>query len=204
MSDFNPILGDEDEDGAGVIFQDFWSLLAMVFLFLVPILILLLNPPKQEESEGIKAPGSVIVELSWPNDRNVDLDLWVQAPNEKPVGYSNRAGMVFNLLRDDRGDTNDLAKVNLENAYSRGTPAGEYCVNVHYFSSADGGSPTECVVTVAVKATAEGPAERLVTTTLTLTVGQEDTAFRFRLNQDGTLVPGSISHLYKPLRLQRD
>jgi len=31
------------------------------------------------------------------------VDLWVQAPGDVPVGYSNKSGGVLNLLRDDLG-----------------------------------------------------------------------------------------------------
>ena len=32
---------------------------------------------------------------------DVDIDLWVKAPDDIPVGYSNQGGLFFNLLRDD-------------------------------------------------------------------------------------------------------
>jgi len=167
------------------------------------LLLFLVHPPKEEESTEIQAPGNVIVEISWDKDRNVDLDLWAQAPGDTPVGYSAKSGKIFNLLRDDLGKQNDLTDVNLENVYSRGIPEGEYTVNVHFFRN-DGGGPIEVTVVVRTKENADAPARQIVATKLTmLSVGQELTAFRFKLTKKGALVDGSVHHIHKPLRSGR-
>jgi hypothetical protein len=49
------------------------------------------------------------------------VDLWVQAPGDIPVGYSNKGGLIMNLLRDDLG-TNDPTPLLYENQYSHGVP----------------------------------------------------------------------------------
>jgi hypothetical protein len=40
------------------------------------------------------------------------FDLWIQAPGDVPVGYSNKSGGVFNLLRDDLGKAKDMTDGN--------------------------------------------------------------------------------------------
>ena len=57
----------------------------------------------------------------WAGDRDGEapsdaalahFDLWVQAPGDVPVGYSNKSGGVFNLLRDDLGKAKDMTDGN--------------------------------------------------------------------------------------------
>lgn len=200
MFDLSP-LGSDGQESTEFIWRDYFGIMFLVSAGLLAIVLLLVNEPKEDESVDIQSPGSVIVELVWDSERNVDLDLWVQAPGDKPVGYSNMSGVVFNLLRDDLGTRNDMSGINLENAYSRGTPAGEYCVNVHYYNDHDGSGPLKCKVMVRVKESLDSPAKPVVATELTMkSSGQETTAFRFRLTEDGKLVPGSIHSIDKPLR----
>ena len=70
------------------------------------------------------ATSDVVIEITWPGDMDADVDLWVKAPDDIPVGYSNKGGAIFNLLRDDLGKTLDLSSINHESAYSRGVAAG--------------------------------------------------------------------------------
>ena len=71
--------------------------------------------------------------MHWPNNMPYDVDLWVQAPREVPVGFWNLGGTTFNLLRDDLGGEGDATNENYEISYSRGIPPGEYVVNVHMY-----------------------------------------------------------------------
>ena len=120
-----------------------------------------------------------------------------------PVGYSNRESELSNLLRDDLGFTHDLSNLNYENAYTRGIMAGEYQANVHLFS--EHGSPPPIPVWLIVSVKREnGVTLRLVETEATLTHhGQEITAVRFGLTDEGRLVAGSIHAVPRPLRGRR-
>jgi hypothetical protein len=101
------------------------------FVLMTMLMMTVMNPPaKASETDGVTAPGNVTVEMQWPDKLDADVDLWVQAPGDVPVGYSNKSGKVFDLLRDDLGMAQDMTDSNHEVAYSRGAPAGEY-VNVH-------------------------------------------------------------------------
>jgi hypothetical protein len=97
------------------------------------------------------APGNVTVETQWPDKLDADVDLWVEAPGDVPVGYSNKGGRVFDLLRDDLGMAQDMTDSNHEVAYSRGAPAGEYTVNVHIYRGVNATYPVPVKVTVSVK-----------------------------------------------------
>jgi hypothetical protein len=142
-----------------------------------------------------------MVELRWPDELNVDVDLWVQAPGDVPVGYSNQGGAIFNLLRDDLGHINDATDLNYEFSYSRGVPAGEYTVNLHLYRNLANVYPVPAVVAVSVKNSPNLPAQQILLTKLNLSHEDEElTAFRFKLDEEGRLLSGSVHNLPRPLR----
>ena len=190
----------DSDDGGNTVFRDVIFLALAGFVTMVLLLLPHLNPPATAE-EGTPAPGNVIVEISWPERIDADVDLWVQAPGDVAVGYSNKGGLIFNLLRDDLGGQADVTEINYEVSYSRGVPAGEYTVNVHLYRDMSGQLPLPVTVSVSVKAAPNLAAKRILTTKLKLDhQGQEVTAFRFTLDGDGRLVAGSVHDLPKPLR----
>src|SRR5215510_8500629 len=190
------------EEDSGTVFRDTIMLALAGFVSVVVLLLPHINPQaKQADQVGDKAPGNVIVEIQWPDGIDADVDLWVEAPGDRPVGYSNKAGKYFNLLRDDLGKPLDVTSLNYEVAYTRGTPGGDYIVNLHLYRSLVTSLPIDVQVTASVRTSAEGESKPLVTTTAPLfKVGQELTAIRFRLDSEGQLVPGSINSIFKPIR----
>ena len=91
------------------------------FVLMSVLMMTVMNPPtKSSESDNVQAPGNVIIEAQWPDKLDADVDLWVQAPGDVPVGYSNKSGHIFNLLRDDLGKSHDMTDYNYEVAYTRG------------------------------------------------------------------------------------
>ena len=192
-----------DDDGTNTVFRDVIFLALAGFVAMVLLLLPHLNPPATAH-EGLPAPGNVIVEISWPAEIDADVDLWVQAPGDVPVGYSNKGGLLFNLLRDDLGGQADVTNVNYEVSYSRGIAAGEYTVNVHLYRDLSGLLPLPVTVSVSVKSSPQVSAKRVLHTKLMLAhQGQETTAFRFELDKNGKLIPASVHDLQKPLRSQR-
>ncbi len=196
MHGLNPI----DDNDDGTVFRDVIMLALLGFAAIVILLLPHLNPPV-EATEAAQPPGNVVVEVRWPDDIDADIDLWVEAPGDRPVGYSNKGGRVFNLLRDDLGRSGDAAGLNYEVAFSRGTPAGEYTVNLHLYRDNAGRLPIPAVVVVSVKADPERAMQPIATEQVELArVGQEITVVRFSLDGSGNLVPGSIHRLQRPLR----
>ena len=187
-----------DEDTWGTVFRDV-ILLALIGFVAMVIMLLPHITPKQEESEDQKAPGNVVVEMHWPNDMPYDVDLWVQAPREIPVGFWNMGGHTFNLLRDDLGGEGDATNENYEISYSRGIPSGEYIVNVHMYGPLPLGVTLPVNVVVSVKQKWDDLRQILETTINLTRRNQEETAYRFRLTADGELVEGSVSTLRRPL-----
>ena len=199
---FDPLAG--DEDAAGTLFRDVLSLALMGFLAVIVLLLPYINPRGSKAEVTLEPPGNVIVEITWPAEANTDLDLWVKAPGDVPVGYSNKGGVIFNLLRDDLGHYMDPTRINHEVAFSRGIIPGEYVVNVHAYRI-DPDHPPPVPVHAVVSIKRQGTKGPVVTPVLGSDarldrLGQEVTLFRFRLDEGGRVIPGSVNSLYKPLR----
>jgi hypothetical protein len=173
------------------------------FVLMTILMLAVVNPPaKSAETAGEQSPGNIIIEAQWNERVDADVDLWVQAPGDRPVGYSNKSGRIFNLLRDDLGKSNDTTDLNYEIAYSRGMPEGEYTANVHLYRGVGISFPVEVKVAARIKKTPQDSAHPLTVTTVRLLhENHQITAFRFRLDRNGALVPGSMNSLYRELRV---
>ena len=188
----------DDEGPWGTVFRDVVLLTLIGFVAMVVLLLPHITLAKKETEEH-RAPGNVVIEMNWPNDLPVDIDLWVQAPRENPVGFWNQGGQTFNLLRDDLGLEGDATERNYEVVYSRGIPAGEYIVNVHAYGIVPRQLTIPVSVVVSVRQKYDNLRQILHTVVNMKRRNQEETAFRFRLTADGALVDGSVSTLRKRL-----
>lgn len=195
-------LDEFDEENVDTVFKDVILLTLVGFVAMVIMLLPHLNK-KQEERQDHKAPGNVIIELHWPNEMNVDVDLWVQGPDSSPVGFWNQGNDLFNLLRDDLGIEGDATNQNYEVSYSRGIRAGEYIVNVHMYGNLKDGMTVPTTAVVSVRSKYES-ARQILASTVELTYrNQEETVFRFRLDADGKLIEDSVSTIRRPLVTER-
>ena len=195
---------DQDEDETGTVFRDVIMLALAGFVAMVILLLPHINPPGRAAQENTQPPGNVIVEVRWPDELDCDVDLWVEAPGDIPVGYSNKGGVIFNLLRDDLGRRADATGMNYEVSYSRGIVAGEYTVNVHLYRNAAGVFPIPVTVVTSVKKSAKESARQVLAGNIELgREGQELTVYRFKLSEDGDLVPGSVHSVQRNLRSWR-
>jgi len=191
-----------DDEAGATVFRDVIMLALAGFVMLVLLLLPHLNP-RAKTNDAARTPGNVIIEARWPDEANADVDLWVQAPGDVPVGYSNAAGAVFNLLRDDLGHMSDLTGLNYEFSYSRGVPAGEYTVNAHLYRNHEAYKIPVTIV-VSVKGGNNESAKQILTSKVELVrEGEERTVLRFKLDDHGHLVRGSVHDLPKPLRSAR-
>ena len=188
-------------DDSGTVFRDVILLALAGFVFITVLLLPHINPKAKQGEGAADPPGNVIAEIRWDDKLRTDVDLWVQAPGDVPVGYSNKSGLIFNLLRDDLGSHADPTDVNFETSFSRGIPPGEYTINVHLFRNLENTYPINVRVVVRVKTDNEAGARPIAATTVRLDrEGQELTAFRFSLTEKGELVPNSMNSVFKPLR----
>jgi hypothetical protein len=187
----------DEDDEVGIVSRDAYLSIAFIFILLFA---LFASIPKKNESEfKANPPGNLVVTIVWPVG-NSDVDLWVLGPGEpRAVGYSRKSGKLFDLLRDDLGLVPDATGANFENAYTRGVVPGEYTINIHAYRCPT--LPQVVNVEIGMNAGNNSQMRVLVTTSVTLIhQGQELTAIRFYLEKDGTIRPGSMHRVFKPLR----
>lgn len=180
------------------ILNDLLFLINLGFLAIIIILIPFINPIAKKEEEGEPPQGNMIVSVRWPDEADCDVDLWVQAPGERPVGYSNKDSKTTNLLRDDLGHYNDPSPFNMEITYVRKVLDGEYTTNLHMFRDAGGCTPVKAYVEIRLMP--EGSSRFLTVYTGNVTLsrqGEEVTVYRFTI-KDKELVGHSF--VFKPLR----
>ena len=186
------------------LFRDVLSLALLGFLAVIVLLLPHIAPEGVKNVSDAPAPGNVVIEITWPDDMDADVDLWVQAPGDIAVGYSNKGGALFNLLRDDLGKTMDLSSINHESAYTRGLRGGEYIVNAHAYRIDPKNPPPFTVEAVVSTKTVEDGVTRISPILFTQAQiryqGQELTLARFELTDQGDLVNGSVHNLFKALR----
>lgn len=174
---------DNNDEALNFAQRDLLLSVISIFILIIAVFAVLINDPMKKDA-SINPPGDLIVSVFWPEDYN-DVDLWLSAPNEKPVFYANKAGTTWNLLRDDLGKTNDILDLNYENGFSRGAPQGRYTINVFCFSCAY--VPVDVIVKIEqrVAGTIINVAERKVTLKYS---GDWETAFNFDIVDDkGTI-----------------
>lgn len=178
------------------------GIMAAVVVFLLPHI----NEPKENEAEA-RSRGNVRVEIYWPNEINADVDLWSKAPGDNPVGYSNKNGRVFNLVRDDLGTYSDISGQNFEVSFSRGIPDGDWTINIHLYRNESGNPPVPVTIILTIQendtVNAKGSPAKILHKTEQLTaIGQELTLVRFSTHNK-KLVDGSINFVPKFIRAAR-
>jgi hypothetical protein len=163
------------------------------------MIIIQVNPPAEQAIKTPPPPGNISVIVTW-QEGDSDVDTWLSGPDEPaPVGYSNKNGAVWDLLRDDTGlGSHDSLKSNFENAYTSFLPDGEYIVNVHAYGLTD---PLPFSVSVEVLINTGGSSmDRIFAGTVQFDAkGEEVTVTRFRI-EGGKLVRSSINNV--PIKLR--
>jgi hypothetical protein len=90
--------------------------------------------------------------------------------------------------------------MNYEIAYGRGLWPGEYTVNAHLYRTVDRRFPINVHAMVSIH-DPDGHVRRILESTVELAFqGQETTIFRFKLDEKGFLIPGSLNRIHKQLR----
>ncbi|AZO29331.1 hypothetical protein [Mesorhizobium sp. M1B.F.Ca.ET.045.04.1.1] len=193
---------DYDSEINSVAYRDVLLNTILGLAMIIGIVAILITVKNKMEKEASEPPGNMIVHILWPQG-DTDVDLWVDGPGEPvPVGYSNKGGLLWNLLRDDLGAQPDATDINYEDAFTRGIVGGDYTVNVMCYRCPQ--LPQDVKVVVELNTGEPGKTEMkpLVNTTVKLvTDGQERTAIRFKLDESTKdIVPGSKNSVFKPLR----
>ncbi len=170
-------------------------LIALLVVFMAMAALALVAASKVEKS-GVRQ-GGLAIEMRWQESANADVDLWVRAPGDQPVGYSHMGDAHCNLLRDDLGRHLDPESRNEEMTICRGIDAGEWVVDAMLYRSYDGQVPVKVTVTVTRLADV---ATQILSRTVEITApGEQVTVFRFGIDGHGDYVAGSENFL--PMKL---
>ena len=176
----------------------FNTLLCFAALFVLSFI--LINPSKKENN--IKAKADFMITVTWNKDLDDDVDTYVEDPVGNLVAFMRREEGLMHLDRDDLGHRNDTIntpngpieyKDNREIVTLRGFFPGEYVVNVHMYMKREI-APTE--VTIVLEKL--NPYMIIMAKNVILTTsGQEDTAFRFVVDSEGSVT--KVNELKKTL-----
>lgn len=147
--------------------------------------------PEATDKPAMETLGKYVVVMTWEDDSNADVDLYVRDPNGNIAFYSARDTGLMNLEYDDLGLRSDrmysgngsavVVESNQERVILRGVIPGEYVVNVRIYEMNDAHGAE---VTVRLHRLRGIDAE-LHRRTLRLTHNKEErTAFRFTVDAD--------------------
>lgn len=183
-----------------------WALVdylsTVVFVILVVVFLIAAKKPETPK-ETARTAGNISVAVFWQDDIDADVDTWLRSPDGDTVSFHHKSGTIWSLLRDDLGRVSDITPRNFENAYSRGLLPGEYTVNVNLYRNPAGGS---IEVQAELRIQRDLNSGSSVTFPMRATLdrtGDETTLFRFSIDNDGNLVPGSVNNLFSPLAKEK-
>lgn len=151
--------------------------------------------------KGLDQGVAYIVEVKWSDESDADIDVYVRDPYGSFVCYSQLRMGFMHLDQDDRGIITDevvgpngevrVLRKNREEVSIRQFIPGLYVVNVHMYA---GREPTK--VTVNIYDGRSGDTIKMLTRDVVLkTVGEDTTAFQFRLNEEGMLMETSFRYV---------
>ncbi|MCZ6552926.1 MAG: hypothetical protein O7A67_03905 [SAR324 cluster bacterium] len=180
-------------DTAGTVFRDMLFLMVLGLVVLIFLISFLIGPPAKHGQTAQVA--EIVIEAIWPTGTKYDVDLWTMGPDGIPVGWGvHTTTGSLNLERDDRGKREDAAELNYEMISVRTREPGEYTVNVHMFHNF--GDPLP--VPVFVKVTGKHDLGEIYSGQVMLErLRQELTVVRFKLDEHGMLIDGSLNNAYK-------
>jgi hypothetical protein len=168
----------------------FKALQVVAFLFFIALLVM--NPEAKQGKVDTKA--EFLITMGWPDSHPDDIDIYAEDPLGNIVWYHEREAGFMVLDRDDRGGLNNSITVNGRRVSSplrqeivsiRGIVPGEYTVNVNYYLASQ-----PATVPVSVKIEKVNPTVEVVfyDTIMLDHMGQEKTAARFRIAENGNVV----------------
>jgi hypothetical protein len=146
---------------------------------------------QQTAEKSPEINGMYMITMTWQPESEDDIDIWVQDPENSILCFVNKTVGFMALDRDDyghRGDTDTDGNLayneNREVVMIRKVIHGEYTVNVHFYTQ-----PSAVVQNnITVRLEKISPYAQIAMKTLTMsTKGDEQTAFRFFVDENGII-----------------
>ena len=185
-------------------FTDLLFNILVGFAFLFIIAFLLIKPEAKKKDFDRNAEFVIVME--WDKEAKGDIDLYVEDPLGAKCSFRQTVANFMHLDKDDLGSANDTVvnadgtvstvKINREVITIRGIIAGEYTINVHYYSEREYSGVGNAMrkkkskeVTVKIELHKVNPYTIMWIGEKTFhSKGQEETFVRFRLDKDGTVL----------------
>lgn len=181
-------------------YLDFYVYFVSVFIGLFILAFALIN--EESKKGNVIDPSQYMIELTWEDGSNSDIDLWVQDPTGSITYFSHKDSQIVTLDRDDLGINNSATLQNgtvvnnpirREVANIRRIIPGTYTVNVMMYRNSTG-EKTPAHVTIRRL----NPYIEIEEKTVELTAnGDEMTILNFDLNTEG--VVSNTNDIYTPL-----
>ena len=137
-----------DHNNTGFLDLLFNTLLGFVMLFFISYY--LINP--EQSKADIKTQAEFVITVLWPEDRQSDIDTWLEDPLGNLIWFRQKEDGLMHLDRDDLGDVNDtlilpsgkklVLPYNQELTAIRGFIEGEWILNIHMYQMRDTGGVT--------------------------------------------------------------
>lgn len=173
-----------------VAFTDLLFNVLVGFVFLFVIAFILINPIAKKSN--IIVPAEYMIVLTWPDENDDDIDIWMRDPNGEIIGYQKKDNGVMHLDRDDIGSANDkmdidgqsvTIKLNREVVTLRGILPGEYNISIHYYRK---NTPDNSSMPVTVEVSKINPYSVVYKQTQEFTIqGQGINYYKFTVRPDG-------------------
>jgi len=202
---FDNFLNNDASNDVDIVFKDLITIILLSVIVLFVIIMIHINPPTSDVNKVLEQPGRLSVELIWDPKLNVDLDLWVKQGHSSSVGYARKEIGSLNLVRDDLGAVGSDLDINYENIFARKIRPGEYIINAHLYNLNFNKLPVTALVKIRIEmgelTSATTTIVRSFEKKLTFTAdGQELTALRFEIDDNGMLIPLSINEEFIGIR----
>lgn len=128
------------------VLADFMTLMFQSMIVLLFCLLAVSQIAAKKSDGDTHPPAEYQFTLTWANDRNVDLDLWVRDPDNDVIFYGSREAKNISLDRDSRGqitnrtylkDGTAVDSPNREVISVRAIIPGDYLIAVSYYDGSD-------------------------------------------------------------------
>jgi hypothetical protein len=188
-----------DKYNSNLAFVDLLFNVLIGFVFLFIIAFLMINPVAKKAD--IVIPAEIIITMTWPDELDVDMDIWVKDPANNTVGYRRTNAGIMNLDRDDVGKRFDNIElngelvqllINREVVTLRGLLPGEYRVSVHLYGMPN--SPAKEPIPVSIEVQKINPFSVIYKQTQEFySEGQIKNYYKFTVDANGNIIDISDS-----------